>query len=68
MALFYMISYLRRPGRFFQLVRNVRNKDPKTKLETALVRVMKKRDQLKRTNQVETPRSSAELAEKRKAA
>lgn len=48
MALFYALSYLRRPGRFVSLVRNVFfRKDGKTKLETVLVRVRKKRQQLK---------------------
>jgi anaerobic magnesium-protoporphyrin IX monomethyl ester cyclase len=47
MALFYGLSYVRRPGRFFRLVRNVFfRKDGKTKLETVLVRVRKKREQL----------------------
>lgn len=52
MALFYGVSYLRRPMRFYQLVRNVffRN-DGKTKLETVLVRVRKKRQQLKQRRQ-----------------
>ena len=48
MALFYLVSYLRHPSRFLQLVRNVFfKKDGKTKLETALVRVLKKREQMK---------------------
>jgi radical SAM superfamily enzyme YgiQ (UPF0313 family) len=48
MGLFYLVSYLRRPSRFVQLVRNVFfKKEGKTKLETALVRVMKKREQMK---------------------
>jgi anaerobic magnesium-protoporphyrin IX monomethyl ester cyclase len=48
MCLFYLFSYLRRPSRFLQLVRNVFvKKDGKTKLETALVRVLKKREELK---------------------
>src|SRR5262249_51150335 len=48
MGLFYLVNYLRHPGRFLQLIRNVFfRKDPKTKLETALVRVIKKRAQIK---------------------
>jgi radical SAM superfamily enzyme YgiQ (UPF0313 family) len=48
MALFYAASYLRRPARGVQLVRNVFFKrDGKTKLETALVRVIKKRERMK---------------------
>jgi radical SAM superfamily enzyme YgiQ (UPF0313 family) len=48
MGLFYFVSYLRRPARFVQLVRNVIfKKEGKTRLESALVRVMKKRHQLK---------------------
>jgi radical SAM superfamily enzyme YgiQ (UPF0313 family) len=55
MGLFYFVSYLRRPARFVQLVRNVFfKKEGKTKLETALVRVMKKREQLK-----QQPRAAA---------
>jgi radical SAM superfamily enzyme YgiQ (UPF0313 family) len=48
MGLFYLVSYLRRPARFVRLVRNVFvRKEGQTKLETALVRVLKKREQLK---------------------
>jgi radical SAM superfamily enzyme YgiQ (UPF0313 family) len=43
MALFYAASFLARPVRAFQLVRNVLRKSPKTKLEGAIVRVLKKR-------------------------
>lgn len=43
MGLFYMISFLIYPMRLWQLVRHVRLEDPKTKLESALVRVIKKR-------------------------
>lgn len=49
MALFYAVSYLRRPARLFRLVRNVFvRKDGKTKLEAVLVRVRKKREKLRR--------------------
>ncbi len=48
MALFYFVSYLRRPTRFVQLVRAVFfKKEPQTKLETALVRVLKKKKEIK---------------------
>jgi radical SAM superfamily enzyme YgiQ (UPF0313 family) len=55
MALFYAVSFLGRPSRFVHLVRNVFfKKEGKTKLESALVRVMKKRDQMK-----QRPRAAA---------
>jgi radical SAM superfamily enzyme YgiQ (UPF0313 family) len=48
MGIFYLISYSRRPSRFIQLLKNVLvKKDGKTKLETALVRVLKKRREIK---------------------
>jgi radical SAM superfamily enzyme YgiQ (UPF0313 family) len=43
MALFYASSYLARPVRAWRLVSNVLKKSPKTKLESAIVRVLKKR-------------------------
>jgi radical SAM superfamily enzyme YgiQ (UPF0313 family) len=43
MGLFYFVSFLLHPGRLLQLVRHIRLGDPKTKLESALVRVLKKR-------------------------
>jgi radical SAM superfamily enzyme YgiQ (UPF0313 family) len=53
MGLFYLVSYLRRPARFVQLVRNVFFKqEGKTKLESALVRVIKKRRELKQQPRV----------------
>jgi radical SAM superfamily enzyme YgiQ (UPF0313 family) len=55
MALFYLVSYLRRPSRLVELARNVLlRKEGKTKLESALVRVIKKREQMK-----QRPRAAA---------
>lgn len=48
MAIFYLVSYMRRPTRFVQLVRAVCfGRSPQTKLETALVRVLKKKSEIK---------------------
>jgi radical SAM superfamily enzyme YgiQ (UPF0313 family) len=46
MALFYAISFLRRPWRLFRLIRDVARLKPQTKLGDALVRVIKKRRRL----------------------
>jgi len=43
MALFYALSYMRRPWRFANLAREVWSMKPKTKLGDALVRIRKKR-------------------------
>ena len=50
MALFYTTSFLARPIRAWRLVRNVLRKSPKTKLEGAIVRVLKKRSKLATAN------------------
>ena len=48
MGLFYLVNYARHPARLARLVRNVFfRRDPKTKLESALVRVIKKREKIR---------------------
>jgi radical SAM superfamily enzyme YgiQ (UPF0313 family) len=48
MGIFYLIAYVRRPQRLMQLMKNVLvKKHGKTKLESALVRVLKKRKEIK---------------------
>jgi anaerobic magnesium-protoporphyrin IX monomethyl ester cyclase len=48
MAIFYLLAYARRPQRLLQLMRNVLvKKHGQTKLESALVRVLKKRKEIK---------------------
>jgi radical SAM superfamily enzyme YgiQ (UPF0313 family) len=47
MGSFYAISYLRHPGRVLQMVNYIIHNDAKTKLAAALIRVRKKRNQLK---------------------
>lgn len=51
MGLFYSSSYLFRPIRAWRLVNNVVLKTPKTKIESAIVRIMKKRSELRYTGQ-----------------
>jgi radical SAM superfamily enzyme YgiQ (UPF0313 family) len=47
MGLFYLVSYLRYPNRIVKIVKHVINNDAKTKLAAALIRVRKKRNQLR---------------------
>ena len=47
MGIFYVITYVRYPSRLLRTVSNVANNDAKTKLAAALIRVRKKREQLK---------------------
>ena len=46
MLSFYLVSYLRRPGRLLQMLDYLRRNDAKTKLASALIRVRKKRKEL----------------------
>lgn len=52
MGLFYSTSYLFRPIRAWRLIRNVACKTPKTKIENAFVRILKKRAKLKNAEHV----------------
>jgi len=47
MAIFYSISAVRYPARVLQIAKYVRHNDAKTKLAAALIRVRKKREQLR---------------------
>ena len=51
MGLFYSSSYIFRPVRAWRLIYNIARKTPRTKIESAIVRVMKKRSELRNTKQ-----------------
>lgn len=53
MALFYLVSFVRRPGRAWDLIRQVYRNEGKTRLAGTLVRIKKKRQGIKQAKAAE---------------